>query len=71
MLWCVPDGLEVLFLHRQAGLCLVRIKFEMTTRTRVSRVQADPNPLMGASYLFIANFFATQIIGGTKELVIL
>jgi hypothetical protein len=25
----------------------------------------------GAFYLFIANFFATQIIGGTKELVVL
>jgi len=27
--------------------------------------------VMGAFYLFIANFFATQIIGGTKELVVL
>jgi len=25
----------------------------------------------GAFYLFITNFFATQIIGGTKELVVL
>jgi hypothetical protein len=25
----------------------------------------------GAFYLFIANFFATQIIGGTKELEVL
>jgi len=25
----------------------------------------------GAFYLFIANFFATQIIGGAKELVVL
>jgi len=25
----------------------------------------------GAFYLFIANFFATQIIGGVKELVVL
>jgi len=24
----------------------------------------------GAFYLFIANFFATQIIGGAKELVV-
>jgi len=26
---------------------------------------------LGAFYLFIANFFATQIIGGAKELVVL
>jgi len=26
---------------------------------------------MGAFYLFIADLFATQIIGGTKELVVL
>jgi len=25
----------------------------------------------GAFYLFIANFFATQIIGGAKDLVVL
>jgi len=25
----------------------------------------------GALYLFIANFFATQIMGGAKELVVL
>jgi hypothetical protein len=28
-------------------------------------------PQWGAFYLFIANFFATQIIGGAKELVVL
>jgi len=27
--------------------------------------------VMGNFYLFIADFFATQIIGGTKELVVL
>jgi len=26
---------------------------------------------LGAFYLFIADFFATQIIGGAKELVVL
>jgi len=26
---------------------------------------------MGAFYLFIANFFATQSIGGAKEIVVL
>jgi len=26
---------------------------------------------MGAFYLFVADFFATQIVGGTKEFVVL
>jgi len=29
------------------------------------------NPQWGAFYLFIAEFFAAQIIGGAKELVVL
>ncbi len=34
--------------------------------------EIDPRcPQWGAIYLLIANFFATQIIGGTKELAAL
>ncbi len=36
-----------------------------------TRIPNDYVSQWGAFYLFIADFFATEIIGGTKELVVL
>jgi hypothetical protein len=41
------------------------------SRTSGSYTKSDFINQWGAFYLFIADFFATQIIGGAKELVVL
>jgi len=53
----------------------INIKFVPTkknTELAASAFNFTTNPIQwGAFYLFVADFFATQIIGGAKELVVL